>query len=220
MADKSRSGSEPEIARFGDCGLRLFVASTQEGQALARRIRAGGDWREVVCGMAEILIVFDPCALTHAEAEAALALCLARTEADAPPLPRTHVITVRYGGDDGPDLETVCQTLGMTPDQLADWHTGQDWHVAMLGFTPGFAYLHAPGGPDVPRLSRPRQRVAAGSVGLGASQTGLYALAGPGGWPIIGCTDHRLFNAHGQTPFTLEPGDCVRFVRAEPAGST
>ena len=65
----------------------------------------------------------------------------------------------------------------------------------MLGFLPGFPYL---GTVDeriaVPRLSTPRLRVAAGSVGIAGTQTGIYPMESPGGWRIIGRTPVVLFD--------------------------
>jgi KipI family sensor histidine kinase inhibitor len=85
----------------------------------------------------------------------------------------------------------------------------------MLGFAPGFPYLL---GMDprlaMPRLPTPRARVAAGSVGIGGAQTGIYPRSGPGGWRLIGRTTMTLFDAAREPPATLAPGDRVRFVAA------
>ena len=87
----------------------------------------------------------------------------------------------------------------------------------MVGFTPGFTFI---GGLDeklrVPRREQPRQRVPAGSVGIADGRTGLYAMASPGGWTLIGRTDHKLFDATAAQPFALEPGMRVRFRAAMP----
>ena len=63
----------------------------------------------------------------------------------------------------------------------------------------------------VPRRTEPRQQVAAGSVGIADGRTGLYAMASPGGWTLIGRTPHRLFDAAAAEPFALQPGMRVRF---------
>ncbi|WP_218796570.1 carboxyltransferase domain-containing protein, partial [Klebsiella variicola] len=39
-----------------------------------------------------------------------------------------------------------------------------------------------------PRRAEPRVRVPAGSVGIGGAQTGIYPLATPGGWQLLGRT--------------------------------
>ena len=56
-----------------------------------------------------------------------------------------------------------------------------------------------------------RLQVPAGSVGIADGRTGLYALASPGGWTLIGRTPARLFDPGAPQPFLLEPGMRIRF---------
>ena len=90
--------------------------------------------------------------------------------------------------------------------------------VDMLGFTPGFAYLTglAPG-LVAERLPSPRTLVPAGSIGLISGQIGLYALEGPGGWPLIGLVRAPLFARASANPFLLSAGDRVILRRAQGA---
>lgn len=60
--------------------------------------------------------------------------------------------------------------------------------------------------------------VPAGSVGIGGSQTGVYPLASPGGWQLIGHTPQMLFDAKREEPVLLRPGDTVRFVPQKEGG--
>jgi inhibitor of KinA len=57
--------------------------------------------------------------------------------------------------------------------------------------------------------------VPAGSVAIGGAQTGVYPLASPGGWRLIGRTPIRLFQPEAFPPTLLEMGDTVRFVRID-----
>ena len=126
-------------------------------------------------------------------------------------------IPVVYGGDYGPDLEGLSIATGLPPGEIINLHTSRAYKVDMIGFTPGFAFI---GGLDerlrVPRRPEPRQRVPAGSVGIADGRTGLYAIASPGGWTLIGRTPIQLFDPNADTPFVLQPGMRVRF-RAIPA---
>lgn len=126
---------------------------------------------------------------------------------------RVIEIPVCYGGEGGPDIDAVALHAGLSVDEVIALHSACEYRVAMLGFAPGFPYLL---GMDprlaMPRLSTPRARVAAGSVGIGGSQTGVYPRSGPGGWRLIGCTTMTLFDAAREPPAALEPGDRVRFV--------
>ncbi|MEZ3499927.1 5-oxoprolinase subunit PxpB [Pantoea sp. KPR_PJ] len=122
-------------------------------------------------------------------------------------------IPVIYGNEAGPDLQVVADHAGMTPKQVVELHSGTDYIVYFIGFQPGFPYL---GGLDsrlhTPRRAEPRVSVPAGSVGIGGSQTGVYPLATPGGWQLLGQTPVALFNPRQQPPTLLRPGDSVRFV--------
>lgn len=122
-------------------------------------------------------------------------------------------IPVRYGGEDGPDLDAIAAHAGLPVDEVIALHCANEYRVAMLGFAPGFPYLL---GMDprlaMPRLPTPRARVAAGSVGIGGAQTGIYPRSGPGGWRLIGRTTMALFDAAHEPPAALAPGDRVRFV--------
>jgi len=126
---------------------------------------------------------------------------------------RDIAIPVVYGGDSGPDLAEVARHSGLTPQQVVEAHAAGRYTVYFIGFQPGFPYL---AGLDerlhTPRRAEPRLVVPAGSVGIGGSQTGVYPLAAPGGWQLIGRTDIALFTPQQQPPTFLRPGDRVRFV--------
>jgi KipI family sensor histidine kinase inhibitor len=167
---------------------------------------------------ASILIDFDPRATRHGDVERAAADLFAQAASAPMPEPRTVEIPVAYGGEYGPDLETVAALTGHTPDEVVALHSGAEYLVYFLGFSPGFPYLG--GLPEfiaAPRLETPRRRVPAGSVAIGGRQTGVYPMASPGGWRIIGRTALRLFDPAADPPTLLRMGDHVRFVPIEKA---
>lgn len=122
-------------------------------------------------------------------------------------------IPVCYGGDFGPDLPHVAEHNGLSPEEVIRIHTGAEYLIYMLGFTPGFSYM---GGMDeriaTPRLKNPRVLIPAGSVGIAGSQTGIYPIDSPGGWQLIGRTPVRLYDAGRDTPILLDAGMHVKFV--------
>jgi inhibitor of KinA len=61
------------------------------------------------------------------------------------------------------------------------------------------------------RRPQPRTMIAAGSVGIAGRQTGIYPLASPGGWNIVGRTPVNLFNVQNENPMLLQPGDEISF---------
>lgn len=126
---------------------------------------------------------------------------------------RDITIPVVYGGDAGPDLLQVAEHCQLSPRQVVETHAAVQYVVYFLGFQPGFPYLA--GLPEclyTPRRSDPRLSVPAGSVGIGGRQTGIYPLATPGGWQLIGRTSAVLFDTQLTPPTLLRPGDNVRFV--------
>lgn len=194
----------------GDDLISVSVIDAAAAQALARRLRRTGEWREVVPGLSSVVVQFDAAIINREQAEQQVGAALTSDDdGSAAPVQQFNV-PVTY---DGADLANVCNALGLSENEFVALHTARDYDVEMLGFTPGFAYL---GGPDerlaVPRLATPRQIVAAGSVGIAGGRSGIYALQGPGGWPLVGRTDLTLFDPTADEPFLLTPGTIVRFV--------
>ncbi len=133
-------------------------------------------------------------------------------EVEIPP-PRVVEIPVCYGGGHGPDLGIVAEHSGLSPGEVVSIHSGTEYPIYMIGFTPGFCYL---GGLDrriaTPRRETPRTVLPGGSVGIAEAQTGVYPVDSPGGWQIIGRTPLKLFAPERETPFLYEAGDRIRFV--------
>jgi KipI family sensor histidine kinase inhibitor len=163
--------------------------------------------------MHNVIVQFDSSDLTHAAAISQLnTQLLSVPEQDTSTLPSID-IPVCYGGEFGPELESICEMLSLNQDELIAMHTSRQHIVELIGFTPGFAYVAGLNEDvNVPRLTEPRQRVEPGSVGIAGGLTGLYALAGPGGWPLIGRTPVALFRPEQAQPLLLSGGTRVRFV--------
>lgn len=127
--------------------------------------------------------------------------------------PQVVEIPVCYEGACAPDIEDVARMNNLTPTEVAALHSGAEYVVRFIGFSPGFAYLDGlPERLSTPRLDQPRTRVPAGSVGIAGSQTGVYPHATPGGWRLIGRTPLRLFDPMRDPPALLGTGDRVRFI--------
>ena len=179
-------------------------------------IKSDQTWLEAVAGIESVVVRFDAGQMDCRAAEERLAEAL---ETDIEPVgadAELIEIPVVYGGEYGPDLEAVCERQGLTVDEAIELHTGSEYTVDLVGFTPGFVFI---GGLDerldVPRRDEPRQRLEAGSVGIAGGRTGLYALAVPGGWHIIGRTLMPLFDPWDEPPNRLSAGMRVRFVAVE-----
>lgn len=126
---------------------------------------------------------------------------------------RTVDIPVCYGGEYGPDLAECAVRSDISEEAFVALHAGGKYEVAMIGFMPGFPYLTGlPEALAQPRRPSPRSRVPAGSVGIAGGGTGIYPLASPGGWQLIGRTPLRLFDPGRAEPFLLRAGDTLRFL--------
>ncbi len=160
-----------------------------------------------------ILVYYDPMQTSLSALEARVSELYLDLEDQAVEAPRTVEIPTLYGGEYGPDLEFVAEHAGLTPREVIDIHSGTDYFVYMMGFSPGFPYL---GGLSerlaTPRLETPRLEIPAGSVGIAESQTGVYPVASPGGWRLIGRSPVRMFDPEAEPPSRLAAGDYVRFV--------
>jgi inhibitor of KinA len=189
----------------------------QRAIALAARLQAriGHLVRDIVPGYCSLGVHFDPLVTDLVALERAIGDEEHLVRDDEAPFEAAVVeIPVRYGGADGPDLEGVAEWAGCTTDDVVTRHTEVTYRVYMLGFVPGFAYMgRVDAAIAAPRHRVPRERVPAGSVGIAGAQTGVYPIATPGGWRIIGRTDTVMFDAARPTPNLVRPGDLVRFVR-------
>lgn len=195
--------------------ISIAVEGPREAQSVARQLRASGTWIEVVAGIDSVVVRFDLANIDRAMAGRLIDKASVQPF-DESQLPVEHFeIPVVYGGESGPELASICEHLQLSEDEFVALHTAREYEVDMIGFTPGFAYI---GGLDarldIPRLQEPRVQVAAGSVGIAGGRTGLYALPGPGGWPLIGRTSFELFRPDSRQLFTLQPGARVRFLDA------
>jgi KipI family sensor histidine kinase inhibitor len=171
--------------------------------------------RDIVPAYCTLGVHFDPLTTDLAALEAAIAAEGGTIRADAVVNATDGVveIPIRYGGEDGPDLESLAAWARCSPEEVIERHAAREYRVYMLGFVPGFAYL---GKVDpriaAPRHRTPRDRVAVGSVGIAGEQTGVYPIVTPGGWQLIGRTDMRMFDLSRTPPAVLSAGMRVRFV--------
>jgi antagonist of KipI len=172
-------------------------------------------FRESLPTYRSLLVLYDPRATRFAEAAAALRT-LAETGAAGERTGRLVVVPVRYGGEDGPDLAEVARAHQLTEAEAVIAHASVEYTAFMVGFIAGFAYLGPLPAPlEMPRRPTPRVRVPAGSVAVAGRQTGIYPVALPGGWNLIGRTSIRLFDPLGDPPCLIQAGDRVRFVRVD-----
>lgn len=204
------------LLRFGD---QIEQVTSDRVLAAAQRLHRAMPELECIPAYASLLLRFDPLRWgdqhgdnVHHQLRAAVAKALREEDSSPEPASRSVLIPVCYGGELGPDLPALAAHAKLQPHEVIQRHVAAEYRVAMIGFAPGFPYLL---GLDpqlaMPRRADPRQRVPAGSVAIGACQTGIYPAELPGGWQVIGRTPLRLFDRAAETPSLLGAGDRVRF---------
>jgi KipI family sensor histidine kinase inhibitor len=197
-----------DTALVAELGSRLDTALNTRAIALAAAVRKRRDVRQAVAGCGSVTVHFDPEQATHESLGAAIKrLAGKRPKLEVPG--RLHRIPVAY---DGPDLQDVAAALGLDVAAVIAAHTRPIYRVFLVGFVPGWAYL----GPlaeelELPRRQVPRVQVPAGSVAIAGRLSGIYPLAVPGGWHLIGRTSVRLFLPDSDPPSLFRAGDRVKF---------
>jgi len=110
------------------------------------------------------------------------------------------------------DLTYVAERTGLSATQVVERHSGATYHVYMLGFLPGLAYLgDLPEELALPRRENPRPMIPGGSVGIATQMTCVYPMKTPCGWHIVGRSPVQLWDARRQDGALLAAGDQVNF---------
>jgi len=120
-------------------------------------------------------------------------------------------IPVCYENEYAPDLGFIASRNNISTEEVIYLHTSTTYHIYMLGFLPGFAYM---GMVDEKISSSRKQKpvfVEAGSIGIAGKQTGIYPFRSQGGWQIIGRTPLKLFDKEKINPVLFKPGDKIQF---------
>lgn len=211
----------PRISQAGsralllDLGNERFCLPTQ--QRIWALMRPGGPLRklpwveECVPGVNNLLLVYDPLAVEHAEVRAQLEqLWHASTPQEE--CGSTHEIPVDYDLSPDGDLVAISERIGLSAHDVMQLHSGAQYRVACVGSMPGFAYLV--GLPDkltAPRRASPRAAMPKGAVIIGGTQAGIMPCTAPSGWHLLGSTDVSVFDAQRPQPSRFAPGDRVVF---------
>jgi inhibitor of KinA len=207
-----------ELHSLGESAWLIYLMEEAAAVRLSARIRdLAPIWlQDVVPAYASVGVHFDADRITSV----AVAEWI-RSVVEGHVTPR---VTYNNGGvicipicyERGPDLTAVSTILDLTTDAIIELHSTTIYTVHAIGFVPGFPYLgYLPQELyGVPRLASPRNRVEPGSVGITGRQTGIYPLARPGGWHLIGQTPLILVDV-AEGFFPLRVGDRISFTRID-----
>ena len=219
MSDVLPALPPPLIQPLGDRGLIVRFASMLSDEANRATIAFSALLREALpAGVSEIdpnlvsvLLKYDPTTVGYEQLAGEIRLLLRQT-GEVEFAARSHRIGVRFGGEEGPDLASAAESVGLTADAFVARHNGAPLRVLTTGFAPGFVYcgFHAED-LALPRRAAVRQSVPAGTVLFAARQTAVTATTIPTGWHVIGRTDFINFDPEADPPTRLREGDEIVF---------
>lgn len=172
---------------------------------------------EMVPAFSGLLVYYDPLTIEYDALCATIAELGAQAGSVTLPPPRHVEIPCCYDPELGPDVEAAAARLELSVPELIELHSGAEYLVYFVGFTPGLPYMTLPERIRIPRLETPRTKVPAGSVGLGGIQFCIYSVESPGGYWIVGRTPLRLYDPDAPDPILLRAGDRVKMRPIAPA---
>jgi len=217
------TGDAPIIYRAGETGFLIEFGGTYD-PAVNRAVMAfdqavtQAGWRdlsETMPSFRSVYLRFHLAGFAAEKVEPRIRALLDHQDWGAPVAERTGRLwrlPVVYGGAFGPELAAVAEMMGLTEAQAIEAHSGAELSVAMIGFSPGLAYLgQLPEAWDIPRKTEVTPRVPSGAILVAVRQTVLPATEIPTGWRQIGQTPFKSLMPERDQPFLLAPGDRVRF---------
>jgi len=202
------AGDTALVVEFGD---RIDRRVNQKVLALARRIGAAriDGIIETVPTFRSLMIYYEPLVLGRDTLAAHIDDIMMRGLRLVEGAGRAWHLPVCYDERLAPDLLEVAAATRLDPGEIVARHSAITYHVYMLGFLPGQAYMgDLPADLCLPRRETPRLRIPAGSLAIAMNMTCIFPLETPCGWHLIGRSPIPLWN-NGEA--LLTPGDRVSF---------
>jgi len=205
------AGDTALVVEFGDCIDRQLSARVL---ALARRLQDDppDGVIETVPTFRSLMVHYDPLVAPYATLTARIAELMDDAE-PAAQRARLWSLPVCYEREFAFDLADVAAHTALSPTQVIERHSAITYHVYMLGFLPGQAYMgDLPPAFDLRRRDTPRTRIPAGSLAVAANMTCIFPLETPCGWHVIGRSPVPLWQQRPAASALLAPGDKVSFT--------
>jgi inhibitor of KinA len=204
----------------GDTALLVELGETIDRRlsalvlALAHRLREArlDGVIETVPTFRSLLVHYDPLVLPSATLSRHIAELMPSLESVSRGGRLWH-LPACYDRELAPDLDDVAMRTGLTGAQVIEQHSAVTYHVYMLGFLPGQAYLgDLPPELRLDRRASPRPRIPAGSLAIATGMTCIFPLETPCGWHLIGRSPVPLWQQGTQPSALLASGDQVIFT--------
>lgn len=185
---------------------------------------------EIIPSFRELAIQFDRFATGHTALLDAVS-AIQKTVAHAHKLPSRLVeLPVWYDDPWSADLAKRCgvqknidfvaEANGITVEEVIQRHTGTDYWVVCVGFTPGCYFsipLDASKWLKSPKYATPRSYTPARLIALAGFSTGAYPVASPGGYQVIGRLAVNIYEPNSKSAVfpedgvLLQAGDRLRY---------
>jgi inhibitor of KinA len=206
------AGDTAIVVEFGDSIDRKLNATVL---ALARKLDEAKivGLNETIPTFRSLTAFYEPTVLSKAALEGHIATIIDQLST-AQGRGRLWHLPVCYDPEMAPDLNSIAARTGLTPAQIAERHSGTEYHVYMLGFLPGLAYTgDVPPELVLPRLTSPRPRIPAGMLGIAMAMSLIMPRETPSGLNLIGRSPIAMWR-RAKTPADsdgplLAPGDKV-----------
>lgn len=174
------AGDTALVVEFGDHIDRRLSARVL---ALARRlneVRPDGVI-ETVPTFRSLMVHYDPLVLATAALVARIGELMQGLQITEDTGRRWH-LPACYDRRLAPDLDDVAARTGLSPAQVIERHSTLTYHVYMLGFLPGQAYMgDLPVELALARRAIPRVKIPAGSLAIAATMTCIHSRRLAGG---------------------------------------
>ncbi|MGE3148779.1 MAG: 5-oxoprolinase subunit PxpB [Pseudorhodoplanes sp.] len=202
------AGDTAVVVEFGD---RIDRAVNARVLACAERIAAARieGVIEIVPTFRSLTIHYEPLVLPLPQLSAEIERLMVHAGAAAIS-GRIWRLPVCYDRQFALDLDEVMQRTGLSHEDIVARHSGQTYHVYMLGFLPGQAYMgDLPPEMQLSRREVPRLKIPAGSLAIAMGMTCIFPMETPCGWHLIGRSPVPLWRDDAAL---LTPGDAVTFA--------
>ncbi|MBL3398397.1 allophanate hydrolase subunit 1 [Staphylococcus pasteuri] len=125
-------------------------------------------------------------------------------------------IPIVYGDEYGPDLDALLKHFKIDKSQFIQLHSGSEYFVSMMGYSPGFPYLTGMNKKlYVNHTSTKKKFIPAGSVVIEGKKCGIVTTDTYNDWLVIGYTPLQLFFPNKTNFALLKLGDNVQFIAKE-----
>lgn len=189
---------------------------------------------DVIPSLRQVAVVLDPERTTHDRVRGAMQEIIGDLgEVHTLPSRRLRIpcwyddpwgaqIAKRYGVQK--NIEFVADQNGMTVAQVIEAHTGTDFWVVCVGFTPG-CYFSFPLDDSkrlvAPKWVTPRDYTPARMLALAGFSTGAYPVASPGGYQLLGRLAVNIYEPNPKSSVfppdgvLLRAGDRMRYFAVD-----